>query len=244
MPKLSQVLGPEKSTRSRVNREVTKLHRRLQMPDLFDGFTRTYNPKDDDGEELPPETKRVQAKVEEVLAAFRRLETEQFDVVATKEWGNCEAKASVEVDGVTILDDVPVGYLLFLEKRLNDIFTFFQTLPILDPNETWELDQSDGLQRSDAVETLKMRKVPRNHVKAAATEHHPAQVETYYEDEPVGRWTRVRRSGAVPPVRVDDLCRKTIKLRDAVISARAVANTIDVEEMKVGAAVFNFILGS
>lgn len=241
--KLAQHLGVEQKTRTRVHREVTELYRRSCQVELFNGFNRTYRPVDDDGDELPPESRRVQYKVDEVLAELRRLSSQRMDAVATKEWGNTTAKADVVVDGQTVIADVPVGYLLFLEKQLDELHVFLRGLPTLDPSETWELDRGDGLFRSEPTTTQKMRKVPRSHVLVPATEHHPAQAETYHEDVIVGEWTRVLRSGAVHQVRVDDLCRRVIKLRDAVIAARQLANTVDIEEQKVGAAIFEFILG-
>jgi hypothetical protein len=62
--KLSQHLGIEQKTRTRVHREVTELYRRTQQADLFNGFNRVYQPVDDDGDQLPPESKRVQYKVD------------------------------------------------------------------------------------------------------------------------------------------------------------------------------------
>lgn len=241
--KLSQHLGVEQKTRTRVHREITELYRRASQADLFNGFNRTYRPVDDDGDQLPPESKRVQYKVDDILAELRRLSTHRMDAVATKEWGNTKAKADVVIDGDVVLADVPVGYLLFLEKQLDELHVFIRGLPILDPSETWELDRGDGLFRSEPTTSLKMRKTPRAHVLVPATEHHPAQAETYNEDVPVGEWTRVLRSGAVHQVRVDDLSRRIIKLRDAVIAARQLANTADVDEKKVGSAIFEYILG-
>jgi hypothetical protein len=241
--KLSQHLGIEQKTRTRVHREVTELYRRSQQADLFNGFNRVYQPVDDDGDQLPPESKRVQYKVDEMLAELRRLATERMDAVATKEWGNTKAAADVVINGQTILAGVPVGYLLFLEKQLDELHVFIRGLPTLDPSESWELDRGDGLYRSEPATTHKMRKVPRSHVLVPATEHHPAQAETYHEDVIVGEWTRVLRSGAVHQVRVDDLSRRVIQLRDAVIAARQAANAVDVDDKKVGTAIFEYVLG-
>lgn len=47
-----------------------------------------------------------------------------FDVTATKDWANCEARADVTVDGWVLVSAVPVSCLLFLEKRLTDIYAF------------------------------------------------------------------------------------------------------------------------
>ena len=86
------------------------------------------------------------------------------------------------MDGSTLLRDVPVSYLLFLEKQLVDLHTFVKKLPVLDAAESWTIDPSADCWRTEAVRTMRTKKVPRNHVKAEATEKHPAQVEVYYED--------------------------------------------------------------
>ena len=51
-----------------------------------------------------------------------------------------------------------------------------------------ELRSTDSW-KTDPVRTIRTKKVPRNHVKAEATENHPAQAEVYYEDLPVAYWT-------------------------------------------------------
>ena len=92
--------------------------------------------------------------------------------------------------------------LLFLEKQLVDMHTFIKKLPVLDPSETWISDAAQDCYATEAVETIRTKKVPRNHVKAEATEKHPAQVEVYYEDLTVGFWRTVKYSGALPARRV------------------------------------------
>ena len=63
-----------------------------------------------------------------------------FDVVLTQDMGNTHAKADIKVNGQTILPNVPVTYLLFLEKQVVDLETFVTKLPSLDPSEVWEAD--------------------------------------------------------------------------------------------------------
>lgn len=239
--RLSQVLGVEKGKKAREHRAKTDLYRLVQSPEVFAGLSRTYVPIDDDGEKLPPEGRRVQCRVPDILKELREVESEWFDIAAMREWGNTVAKANVVVDGETILSDVPVPYLLFLEKQLVDLHTFVTNLPTLDANEEWEFDGGEGLWRSQPVETIKYKKVPRNHVKAPATDRHPAQVEVYHEDVPVGRWTRIVRSGAAPQTRIDELVARVVALRDAVIVAREEANTYEVETREVGDKVFNYL---
>jgi hypothetical protein len=164
-----------------------------------------------------------------------------FDVTATKDWANCVAKADVAVDGTTILRDVPVSYLLFLEKQLSDLTTFVKKLPILDAAETWTHDPSSDTWKTEPVRTLRTKKVPRNHVKAEATDKHPAQVDVYYEDIAIGTWTTTKFSGAVPAQRVNELLERVEKLTQAVKFAREEANTFEVTDQRVGEAVFAYL---
>jgi len=93
------------------------------------------------------------------------------------------------------------------------------------------------------VQTLKTKKVPRNHVKAEATEKHPAQVDVYYEDVTVGHWRTVKFSGALPARRINELLARVEKLQEAVKFAREEANNMEVEEQKVGASVMQYLFG-
>jgi hypothetical protein len=240
--KLNQIIAVEKGVKNRAQREITDAYHRVQKPALLSGISRTYQPKDDEGETLPPESTKVQVTAESVLRDATASLTRLFDVVATKDRANCTARADVTVDGETVVADVPVTYLLFLEKQLTDIKTFVDKLPRLDPAETWTFDEGQDVWRSEAVETARTKKVPRNHIKYEATEEHPAQVEMYYEDVVVGTWTKVTFSGAMPARRLNALRERIEKLQDAVKTAREEANTIEVEDQRVGESVFRYLL--
>ncbi len=180
---------------------------------------------------------------EDVLREMSASLTRLFDVTATKDWANCTARADVVVDGRTILADVPVSYLLFLEKQLTDLHAFVKKLPVLDAAESWSLDPSTDWWKTDAVRTIRTKKVPRNHVKAEATDKHPAQVDVYYEDIAVGYWTTVKFSGALPARRVNELLERVEKLQQAVKFAREEANGAEVTDQRVGDAVFGYLFG-
>jgi hypothetical protein len=182
MAKLNQIIALEKGVKSKSFQELTEAHHAVQKPALLSGISRVYQPKDEEGEQLPPESTKVQVKTEEVLRDIAATITRLFDVTATKDWANCHATADVVVDGRSLLRDVPVTYLLFLEKQLTDLHTFTKKLPVLDAAESWAFDASADCYRTEAVRTIRTKKVPRNHVKAEATEHHPAQVEVYYAE--------------------------------------------------------------
>jgi len=239
--KLNQIIAIEKGTKSRSLQELTEAHHSLQKPAILSGISRTYRPKDEEGEPLPPESTKVQLKAEEIIRQTSEALTKLFDVVATKDWANCTAKADVVVDGKVLLSQIPATYLLFLEKQLVDIHTFIKKLPILDPSETWTFDPSADCWATEPVNTVKTKKIPRNHVKAEATDKHPAQVEVYYEDVVVGTWRTVKFSGALPAKRVNELLARVERLQEAVKFAREEANNIDVEEQKMGEKVFKYL---
>jgi hypothetical protein len=241
MPRLNQIIAIEKGVKSQSLRELTDAHQSVQKPTLLSGISRTYRPKDEEGEQFPPESTRVQLKAEEVIRHTVEILTRLFDVTATKDYANGLARADVVVDGKVLLAQVPITYLLFLEKQLVDIHTFIKKLPVLDASETWVFDSSADAWATEPVQTVKTKKIPRNHVKAEATEKHPAQVEVYYEDVVVGYWRTVKFSGSLPASRVNELTERVERLQQAVKFAREEANNLEVQDQKVGEKVFQYI---
>src|SRR3954452_8735744 len=241
MARLNQIIAVEKGVKSRSFQELTDAHHVLQKPALLAGISRTYRPKDEEGEQLPPESTRVQVKAEEIMRQTATILTRLFDVTATKDWTNCVARADVVVDGTPLLRDVPVSYLLFLEKQLVDLLTFVRKLPVLDAAESWLYDASADCFATEPTQTTRTKKLPRNHVKAEATDKHPAQVEVYNEDIVVGYWKTVKFSGALPAKRVNELVERVEKLQQAVKFAREEANAAEVVDEKTGKKVFDYL---
>jgi hypothetical protein len=241
MARLNQIVAVEKGVKSRSFQELTEAHHALQKPAQLAGISRTYRPKDEEGEQFPPEATRVQLKAEELIRQTAAILTKLFDVTATKDWTNCVARADVVLDGTTLLTQVPITYLLFLEKQLVDMHTFIKKLPTLDASESWTFDPSADAWATEPVQTVKTKKIPRNHVKAEATDKHPAQVEVYYEDVVVGYWRTIKFSGALPARRVNELLERVEKLQAAVKYAREEANNAEALEQKVGERIFGYL---
>jgi len=241
MARLNQIIAVEKGVKSRSFQELTEAHHALQKPTLLSGIARTYRPRDEEGEALPPESTKVQIKAEDIVRQTGEIMSRLFDVTATKDWANCLARADVVLDGQVLLGQVPITYLLFLEKQLVDIHTFIRKLPVLDAAETWAFDSSADCWATEPVQTLRTRKVPRNHVKAEATDKHPAQVEVYYEDVTVGYWRTVKFSGALPAQRINDMLQRVERLQEAIKFAREEANNVEVTDQKIGDKVFGYL---
>lgn len=241
LTKLNQIIAIESGVKSKALRDETDLYRVLGKPALLTGISRTYRKKDDDGDDFPSESTPVQVTVDDVLNKLSSSLVRLFDVTLTKEAANAQAKADVKVDGQVLLADVPVTYLLFLEKQLVNLNTFVSKLPVLDPGVQWHKDENTGAWASDATETTKGKKVPRVLELAKATEKHPAQVEVYHEDVVIGYWTKVDFSGAVHAVRKAELLDRVEKLTTAVKFAREEANNADVFDENAGEKVFGYL---
>lgn len=239
--KLNQILAIEKGVKADAAGALTRAYHDLQKAAPLSGIARSYQPRDDEGEQLPPESTRVQLRTDQVVAGVRKSLVRLFDVVATKDEANTGARASVVVDGVTLAKDVPATYLLFLEKQLVDLATFVRKLPTLDPADTWSWNEQQGAYATDPVRTTRTKKVLRNHVKAEATERHPAQVDVYTEDMIVGYWTTTKFSGAVPASHVAEMLERIVKLTEAVKRAREEANSVTVTDVKAGDAILAYL---
>lgn len=243
LTKLHQINALVTGAKPRAQRTLTDAHQILQKAPVLSGISRTYLPRDDEGERLPPESTRVQVVAAKTIADMASELGRLFDLQLTQDFGNTQARADVVVDGQTVLSDVPVTYLLWLDKHLTDLRTFVDKLPTLDPSETWTWDEARACWASAPVETVRSKKVPRNHVLAEATEKHPAQVQVFNEDVPVGNWTTVKLSGALPPAQIREYRNRVAKLQDAVKVAREQANSVEVADRPAGAAILGYLFG-
>lgn len=241
MPRLSQIVAIEKGVKSETTSEVTLLHRKSQVVELLNGITRTYEKVDDAGDDLPGEESRVQVRHTEVLDELAASMTDLFDITATKDWANTQAKSNVVVDDNVILEDVPVTYLLFLEKQLVDIHTFISKLPTHDPSQEWTWDTSSNSYRTPGTRTKSTKKVPKAVVLYEATKEHPAQIREFSEDVLAGYWDTIKFSGALPETRKRELLDRVVALQKAVKFAREEANSLPVVDIKTGNEVFDYL---
>lgn len=156
---------------------------------------------------------------------------------------NCEARADVVVGDVVLVKQAPVTFLLFMEKRLKDVHALVSKLPTLDPSEDWSWSENAHCYASPSTETHRTKKEPKAFTAAPATDKHPAQVQIFTEDIVVGYWKTTKFSGAMPSDDVKKLLTRVEALQRAVKIAREEANTRDVEQVKVGEKIVNYLLG-
>lgn len=242
MTQLHEILAAQGTVNNRALQAVSAVQEAFRKAPRLQGLTRHYQPTDDLGERLPSESVIVQTTVPHQLAELQKALTPAFDLAAQRDWTNTAAKAALKVDGTIIIDNVPVTYLMDLQHRLVELRTLFQQTPVLDPTENWRFDETRGYWVTNEVVTTRTKKIPRNHVKAEATERHPAQVDVYYEDVIVGNWYRTHSSGMLPPAQLALLLARTDNLLTAVQVARAAANSAQViSPPPVGKALFDYL---
>jgi hypothetical protein len=243
MPKLNQIIAIVNGKKSQAESEITTVHHKVQKTEMLTGITRTYRPLTEEGEKFPSEAKLVQYTAKQAIAEASAVLADLITTVAIQDVANCEASANVVVDGKMLLADVPVTHMLFLEKQLIDIHTFVDKIPTLDPAETWEHNGAAGTFATPPFETAKTKKIPRNHVKAEATEHHPAQVELFHEDVVVGYWSTKKFSGAIPASEKNAILGRIRNLQKAVKFAREEANAMEVTDVQYGKEIMEYIFG-
>jgi hypothetical protein len=244
MTKLNQIIAIASGKKSSCIAAITEINKKMQKVDLFSGLKRVYQPLDEEGEKIPSESKIVQQKVKTLLSDAGDLLVGMFDVIAMQEFANCNARADIKVGGTVIASQVPVTYLMFLEKQLDNVKTVVSNVPVLSADVNWTQSESDPtVYVSDTVMTTRTKKIPKAFVKTPATDKFPAQVDVFTEDVIVGNWSKIDISGAIPIRERDAILKRVDTLRDAVKVAREEANSVSADKVEIGRAIMSFILG-
>lgn len=227
MTKLNQIIAVEKGVKSETKTLVTQLYKIAQKADLFNGMSKRYERLDEEGEDLPPETKKVSCDTNELLIDVKKAMSNYLAITARKDILNTRANANIVVDGVTLLNDVPVTFLLTLEKELTDIKTLVSHLPTLEESEDWNFVQSSNTYKTEESKTHRTKKIQKPIVLYQATEHHPAQTQMITEDVVVGHWKQVKYSSALPKKKKREMLDRIEVFLNAVKTAREEANSIE-----------------
>lgn len=239
--KLHQLLALLPTVKNRTTKEKSSIYQAVQKHPLFQGLSRTYQPREENGFVYPSESKSAQLSAKDLIQGFKEVNKELLNLTATQDWANCNAKADVVIDGVVILESVPVTNLLFLEKQVEDLKTFITSLPLLEPDKEWTYSDSRGCYVSSPKETVKTKKVTEFVVAYEATKEHPAQVKEVSKDIIEGTWTAVDFSGALKADTVRGYLDRVNKLHKAIVVAREEANAIEVQEKRIADELLNYV---
>ena len=209
-------------------------HKTLRM------FAETDKAQEAAGEDHKELTETVDAKLDYIHSDIVRL----MDALLQKESTNQNAKADLVVDGIVLGTNLPATWLLGMETKLKEIRDVYESIPTLDPGVKWELDPVAGKNvyrsahpevKSKTVQDIAYK------VLQPATKEHPAQVETWKENKPVGEYVTNHISGAISPARKSVLLGRIDNLLRAVKKARMRANNTPVEKIRIGKQLISYI---
>jgi len=240
--RLNQILAIERDVKKSAYGNLSKDHHLMQKGALVTGETATYTPKDETGRQFPPENRLIQLKVEDELLTTAAKMIPLFDLTATKDVGNTKTTAEVVLPNGVSLGQLPPTTLLFLEKQLQDLHTFFAKLPVLDPDQAWTFDSTRGYYVTEPITQIKTEKSQEPLVLSQATKEHPAQTQLVVRDVVVGEWKKTKLSAAITEDRRRTLVARVETLQRAVKQARETANLVEVDEVGIGQQLFDFLL--
>jgi len=214
-------------------------HRTLKMFDVKDANLEGAN------EQHQILTTTVGAK----LGYLRKDITRWYDAFLQKEATNQDARADFIVGGVTIAKDLPAAFFLGMEKELKALRAVYEAIPTLAPGIKWEADKtlsaqdnSKGVFRNaNPIKKLKTKQTIEHKVLVPADEHHPAQVEKWAENAPIGEFTEETFCGMITPADKSAMLQRVTKMIASVRKARMRANTAEVKKLHVGKAIFKYI---
>lgn len=241
MAKLNQIIALAAGRKARATKLLTDTHRGWSS-DAVSGLAKTYTPKNEDGEGLPPERKMPPVNVGDRLKTLKQTLEKFYRVVGGQERANRQAQADVKMPEFELLG-VPVTLLLFLEKQLTDLRTLVGGLPVLPADREWDFDRNRNCYVTEPVETLRSKKLPKVLVKYEATKEHPAQTELLAEDVTVGTWATVYMSTAIPATEKAATLERLEGLQEAVKSAREAANNCEADDDEMLGTVLDFVIG-
>lgn len=240
-PLLHQHLAAETHVRDGFNKIKQETMHVFKGGDLFVGLSKAYKPVNDAERDLADQTKEVVTTVSKRLDWTKKKAIEYIDHEATKEKTNTLAKADVVVDGKTIAKDVPATVLLSLEKRLVEIRDYYDKAPTLDLSKPWQDTGNQKIMKYGPAITYRTKKKIVPVRMAAPTDKHPEQVKESSEDVVIGHFEEVLFSGAAHPGEKAKWLERIDRLIVAVKEARCTANTQEVQELKMGEAIFSYI---
>lgn len=246
MGKLHEILAVESDLEGSARRVMEEAA--VTFVKRADHFTASYRKlrifdellKDQETEEH----KAMVTTVPDKLGYMLRSVGKHYDASFQKNVANTVAKADLVVDGEVLATDVPATFLLGLETKLKKLREVYEKIPTLSPGVDWEPDSAKGPNIYKAAHKDKKFKTAQtiNHkILVEPTEHHPAQIERWTEQVPVGEYALTAWSGMLSPSQKSVLLGRIDALIRGAKRARSKANNTDVPKVKISESLFNFI---
>lgn len=244
MKKLQEILNTEKDVKTK-STEILKegIQTFKNKEGHFTGFSKTYQPSDENGASRPPESKHIVDTVPSKVKYVTKTLKDLIDLTLTKEATNTQTKADLVLpDGTVLIKGLPSTGFLFLEHAVNNLREFILHAPTLSPDEKWTADpHRDDIFESEVAKTIATVKDQVPLVLYPHSDKFPAQTQLITKDVRVGEWSIKKFSGAIPSKVKADWLNKIDVLGIAVKEGKARANDINATEVKAGDALLDFI---
>lgn len=240
MGKLHELLAVEADLKAKAQSAIARIkHLFGEGQGRLVGQSRTYSPLLDGGEPLPNESTELATTIADEIRMLRDPVMDWIDAAIQKEVTNQRTNAEIVLNGKAV--GLPAPALLNLEAKLAELRQIVDAVPVNNPSESWTWDAQVGHYVSRERVTYRTQKVTKPVVLYEATKEHPAQVQAVSEDIRVGAWRTVIHSGMISPTRKSEWLNRIDALIRAVKQARQRANDIQVEDVHVGASMFDHI---
>lgn len=239
--KLHELLAAEETVTQAAEKLLAETNEKFnKQTEFFTGHVRTLarlrdSPEDHAIEAAQRRVKELPTTVEETLKYVFPYVDKALGVKLRKHTTNQVAQSDIELDGTVIMRDVPVDFLLDLEKILPRWRAMFATMPTLDPSRQWARERDGVWKTTEPTTASQTEKIMYPVVLAEATDKHPAQVKESTKDVVVGTFSQIDMSGAATSQQKADVLALCDKLLVAVKQARMRANSVEVKEPADGA---------
>lgn len=244
MAKMHELLAVEADTQGQFRKILVETLKVFRSEHVFKGYSKELKMFNDEHSELNTvERSQIGTTVMDRLKYTSKFITKYFDVVLQKEKTNQTAVADLIV-GDIVINDVPATFLLGLESKLKEIRRIYEEIPTLDISIEWDEDKNmgEGIYRQKHPETtLKTKKQFQHQILVEPTEHHPAQIEKWEEQVPVGKYVKQNWCSMISSTKKAQFLERIDELSIAVKKARQRANNSEVVKINIGDVLMNYI---
>lgn len=138
-PQLHQVLAVEGDLQGKAQSIIQETIKTFTgKRELFMGYSKTYEPYQEDATPIPPDFREIETTVHDKLKYAIIPLIKYLDCICQKESTNQHAFAPLVVDGKTFHECVPATLLLALENKLRAFRPVLEAIPTLTKGVAWE----------------------------------------------------------------------------------------------------------
>lgn len=216
-----------------------------KKPHMFFGFEKRLENYNESAPEAPRERQELTTTVNSKLYYVNDHIIRYFDAVLQKELTNQTAKADIYIGDKVIAKDIPTTFLLGLETKLKSVRALYAAIPTLPSGIGWDKDASlgDDIYRARNPEKkYRTAKTFKHKVLYEATDHHPAQIERWEENENIGMYVTDKWTGLISPAQKSEYLERLDILLRAVKKARQRGNNTPVVKEIIGIELFEYIM--